>query len=143
MKKIKYIKLTKKEIEKRFDEYNKLYFKGQVEKPSKFETFTPRKRILGLTRPIFNKKTSKYSAALHISRRYNWTEENLRHVIVHEMIHLLIKDYLQPLKWWEKIFPFMIVQHDEHFKEVMEDLNETYDLNIKIRFPEMKKYIKF
>ena len=143
MKKIKYIKLTKKEIEKRFDEYNKLYFKGQVEKPSKFETFTPRKRILGLTRPIFNKKTSKYSAALHISRRYNWTEENLRPVIIHEMIHLLIKDYLQPLKWWEKIFPFMIVQHDEHFKEVMEDLNETYDLNIKIRFPEMKKYIKF
>ena len=96
-----------------------------------------------MTRPIFNKKTFKYSAALHISRRYNWTEENLCHVIVHEIIHLLIKDYLQPLKWWEKIFPFMLVQHDKRFKEIMNKLNETYHLNIKIRFPEMKNYFRF
>ncbi len=143
MKKNKYVKLTKKEIENRFEKYNLLYFEGKVEKPSKFETFTPSKKILGLTRPIFNKKTFKYSAALHISRRYNWTEENLCHVIVHEMIHLLIKDYLQPLKWWEKFFPFMLVQHDKRFKEIMNKLNETYHLNIKIRFPEMKNYFRF
>ena len=124
MKKNKYVKLTKKEIENRFEKYNLLYFEGKVEKSSKFKTF-------------------KYSAALHISRRYNWTEENLCHVIVHEMIHLLIKDYLQPLKWWEKFFPFMLVQHDKRFKEIMNKLNETYHLNIKIRFPEMKNYFRF
>ena len=55
MKKNKYVKLTKKEIENRFEKYNLLYFEGKVEKPSKFETFTPSKKILGLTRPIFNK----------------------------------------------------------------------------------------
>ena len=37
----------------------------------------------------------------------------------------------------------MLVQHDKRFKEIMNKLNETYHLNIKIRFPEMKNYFRF
>lgn len=139
----KYIKLTKKEIEKRFDEYNQTYFNNQINKPKKFELYTPSKRILGLTRPFFNKKQKKMSSILHISQCYHWTEENLQHVIIHEMIHLLIKDYLQPLRWWEKFFPFLLIQHDQKFIEIMQKLNKEYGLNIKVRFPEMKKYYRF
>lgn len=58
------------------------------------------------------------------------------------MIHLYIGDYLQPLRWWERLFPFTLVEHDDEFKEMMNYLNEEYNLGIKIRFPEMKIYFK-
>ena len=93
----KYIKLTKKVIEDMFDECNELYFNNEVEKPKKFETWTPDRRCLGLSRPIMNNRTGKINSALHISRLYNWTEQNLRYVVVHEMIHLYIGDYKEPL----------------------------------------------
>lgn len=62
--------------------------------------------------------------------------------MVHEMIHLSICDYLQPLRWWEKLFPFTIKGHDSEFIEMMNDLNQRYGLDIKIRFKEMRKYLK-
>ena len=80
---------------------------------------------------------------IKIADNHERTKKEYVSTLVHEMIHLLIKDYLQPLKWWEKIFPFMLVQHDKRFKEIMNKLNETYHLNIKIRFPEMKNYFRF
>lgn len=138
----KFIKLTKKVIEEYFDKCNELYFNNEVTKPKAFEVWTPNKKILGLTRPIYNKRFETYTAALHISKRYNWTEENFKKVIIHEMIHLLICDYLSPLSWWERIFPFLIVQHNNEFKEYMNYLNENYNLDIKIKFPEMKNYFK-
>lgn len=140
-KKSKYIKLTKQVIENMFDECNELYFDGKVEKPKKFETWTSEKKCLGLSRPMLNKRTGKVSSALHISRRYNWTTENLRQVVVHEMIHLLIGDYKEPLTFWQR-FPligkFFVIQHDQRFIDKMNELNATYGLIIKVRFPEMK-----
>ena len=141
-KKETFVAITKKEIEERFDRYNDLYFGGKVTKPKKFEVSTPIRNILGLTRPMYNKNTGQYSAALHISRLYNWTDENLRDVIVHEMIHLFIGDYLQPLLWWELIFPCLVKQHDGEFKDIMKQLNENFGLHVQLRFPEMKAYIK-
>ena len=40
--------------------------------------------------PHWSAKKKAYHSSLHISRRYKWTEENLRQVVVHEMIHLAI-----------------------------------------------------
>lgn len=142
MKKEKFVRLTKKLIEEIFNECNEKYFNNEVSKPKFFEVWTPWKRTLGMVRPIYNKKTETYSSALHISKLYNWTMENLRKVIVHEMIHLYISDYLQPLRWWENLFPFLCKEHNNEFKEIMTFLNENYNLDIKIKFPEMKKYFK-
>lgn len=138
----KFVRLTKKLIEEIFIECNELYFNNEVIKPKRFEIWTPWEKTLGMVRPLYNKKTNKYSSALHISKLYNWTRENLKKVIVHEMIHLYIGDYLQPLRWWERLFPFTLVEHDDEFKEMMNYLNEEYNLDIKIRFPEMKIYFK-
>ena len=138
----KFVRLTKKLIEDIFTECNELYFNNEVIKPKRFEIWTPWKKTLGMVRPVFNKKTQKYSSILHISKLYNWTRENLKKVIIHEMIHLYIRDYLQSLRWWERLFPFTIVEHDDEFKEIMNYLNEEYNLDIKIRFPEMKIYFK-
>lgn len=140
----KFVKLTKQKIEAVFDECNRLYFDNEVDKPKMFLTWTPVKKILGLSRPIVNKRTGKVSGALHISRLYNWTEENLRHVVVHEMIHLLIKDYQRPLKWWERIIPFIhYKQHDDEFIAIMNRINKTYNLDVKVRFKGMRAYAKF
>lgn len=78
----------------------------------------------------------------HISERYNWTEENLRKVVIHEMIHLYIKDYLKPLTFWQKKFPFLIKQHDKRFRNTMQELNQKYGLDITVKAPFMKKELK-
>ncbi|MDE7385509.1 MAG: SprT-like domain-containing protein [Muribaculaceae bacterium] len=133
-----FIRLTKKEIETRFHQYNALYFNGEIITPKYFEVWTPWKNTLGMVRPCFNKLTQTYSAALHISKRYNWTDENLKKVIIHEMIHLYLMDYLQPLQWWERLYSCFHKEHDSRFKDMMNYLNETYNLDIKIRFKEMR-----
>lgn len=143
--KSKYVKLTKKAVEDMFDECNVLYFNNEVEKPKKFETWTPSKRTLGLTRPLWESKKRRWVAALHISRRYNWTEENLRHVVVHEMIHMLIRDYAEPLTFWQRL-PFIgrwfLTEHDQRFIDKMNEINDKFGLNIKVRFPEMRAEFK-
>lgn len=141
----KYIKLTKLAVMTMFDECNDLYFNGIVNKPKKFELWTPNKRCLGLSRPMVNKRTGKVTSALHISRRYKWTKQNLRLVVVHEMIHLLIGDYKEPLTFWQRlpiIGHLFITQHDLRFTKKMEEINATYGLQVKTRFREMRSEFK-
>ena len=141
----KYIKLTKQVIEDMFDRCNNAYFNDEVEKPKRFETWTPKKRCLGLSRPIVDNRTGKITSALHISRRYNWTEDSLRLVVVHEMIHLLIGDYKEPLTFWQRlpiIGHLFITQHDQRFINKMNELNSTYELDIRVSFPEMREKLK-
>lgn len=134
----KYIRLTRPKIEQVFDECNALYFNNEVEKPRKFELWTNHKRCVGWVRAFRDrKKAYGYYAVLHISSRYRWTEENLRNTILHEMIHLYIKDYLQPLTFWQRFFPSR--QHGKDFVEKMNELNETYGLDIVVSAKHMRK----
>lgn len=138
----KHIRLTRKVVSDMFDECNALYFENKIERPVKFETWTPGKKILGMVRPYWIPKNKDYGAIFHISRRYQWTNENLRHVVVHEMIHLAIGDYKQPLSFIQRlplIGRFFIVQHNDEFITKMNEINEKYGLQISIRFPAMKK----
>lgn len=137
-----FVKLTKANIKEMFDLCNQRYFDGQVKPPKLIQLFTPRRTTLAMVRPLFNKSTQQYSASLHFSNLYNWTVENMEKVMVHEMIHLSICDYLQPLRWWERIFPFTIKEHDSDFINMMNDLNQHYGLDIKVRFKEMRQYLK-
>lgn len=125
-----------------FDECNRLYFNNAVEYPIKFEMYTPCKRTLGMVRPVRSAKQKKVNSIFHISRCYRWTEQTLRHVVVHEMIHLSIGDYKEPLTFVQRlplIGNLFIKQHDNRFIEMMNDLNKQYNLDIKVRFKEMRK----
>ena len=134
----KYIRLTRPKIEQIFDECNAKYFNNEVEKPRKFELWTNNKKCVGWVRAIRDRrKASGHYTILHISSRYRWTEENLRNTILHEMIHLYIKDYLQPLTLWQRIFPSK--QHGEDFRQKMNELNESYGLSIVERAKHMRK----
>lgn len=132
-----YIPLTRPKIKEIFDECNRLYFNNEVESPHKFELWTPTKKCVAWVRAAFDRKKQRYITALHISSRYRWTEENLRNTIIHEMIHLYIKDYLVPLTFWERIFPNK--QHNSEFRLKMAELNETFGLNIVVQAKHMRK----
>lgn len=146
----KYVRLTRSLIEKVFDECNEAYFDNQVEKPFKFELWIPWKRCVGWVRAAFSKNVVwvkgvnglKPKIYFHINNRYNWTIENLRKVVIHEMIHLYTKDYLRPLTFWELKFPFLRKEHGDDFKQAMNELNAKYDLDITVKAPFMKKELK-
>ena len=57
------------------------------------------------------------------------------------MIHMLIRDYAEPLTFWQRL-PFIggwfLNQHDDRFLAKMNELNDKFDLNIKVRFKEMR-----
>ena len=142
MKKSKYIKLTKIDIKEMVVECNRMYFNGEVELPIKYELWTPRKKIVGMVRPIWSNRYKQTKAILHISNRYRWTEENLRKVVLHEMIHLAIEDYKKPLTFLQRlplIGHLFITQHDKRFLALMNELNNRYVLGITIRAKQMRK----
>ena len=136
MKKEKYIRLTRPLIREVFRECNEKYFAGEIEEPAIVELWTCHKKCVGWVRALWNKKKKGYVAALHISSRYRWTLTNLRNVVVHEMIHLYIQDYLIPLTFWQRIFTSR--QHGKVFIEKMNELNATYGLDIQARAKFMK-----
>lgn len=142
MQSSKRIRLTCAVVSDMFDKCNELYFNNKVERPLKIETWTPHKKILGMVKPICTGKKKGVGAILHISRRYRWTEENLRHVVAHEMIHLEIEDYKESLTFLQRlplIGRLFIKQHNERFITRMKEINEQFGLNIKLKFPEMKE----
>lgn len=135
----KFVKVTKKELERRFNEYNDLYFEGQLPCPKRFELWTIQTKCVGWVRAVWDRRTRAFDTIFHINARlYRWTDENLRSVMVHEMIHMYIEDYMRPVRWWHWIFPPK--QHDSMFVKVMNDLNERYGLNIGVRAKQMRAY---
>lgn len=137
MKRNEYVRLTRPLIKKVFDQCNDSYFGGEIESPSIFELWTCHKKCVGWVRAVWNKKNKRYVSALHISSRYRWTPANLQKVIVHEMIHLYLRDYMIPLTFWERLFPAL--QHGKDFRNKMNELNEKFGLDIGIRAKFMKK----
>lgn len=141
-KKPKYIRLTRNVVSEMFDECNRLYFNNTVERPIKIETWTPHKKTVGMVRPIWSSKRHKVCSVLSLSSRYRWTADNLRKVIVHEMIHLSIEDYKKPLTFIQRlplIGRFFIKGHDERFITLMNELNEKHALGITVRMKQMRK----
>lgn len=142
MKKSKYLKLNKTSIKEMVEECNRLYFNNEVELPVKYELWTPRKKIVGMVHPIWSNRYKQTKAILHISNRYRWTENNLRKVVLHEMIHLAIGDYKEPLTFLQRvplIGHLFITQHDERFVALMNELNNKYNLGITTRAKQMRK----
>lgn len=138
----KYIRLTRNVVSEMFDECNRLYFNNAVERPLKIETWTPHKKTVGMVRPIWSAKRHKVCSVLSMSSRYRWTADNLRKVVVHEMIHLAIEDYKMPLTFLQRlplIGRFFIKGHDERFITLMNELNEKYSLDITVRMKQMRK----
>ena len=80
-------RITKEDIRIRYKEYNRLYFCNQlkhckfsVQKQSPLGTYTSKKE-----------KDGTITGHIWIAYDVDWTEETLREVIIHEMIHHYVK----------------------------------------------------
>lgn len=135
----KYVKLTKEKLKSLFAEYNEKYFNNELITPKYFELWTCSKYCAGWIRGIWNVRDKRYYTSFHISNEFNWLENELRDVIVHEMIHLSIRDYLERVPWWKKPFH---KSHDKRFVRKMKELNEKFGLNIMIMSKHLQQYMK-
>lgn len=117
------MKITKKLIKQKFDEYNELYFNSEL--PKCEIRISSAYRYYGLFQCKFDEKYKRVTCkSISISDLYDYTEENLKNILVHEMIHY----YLIQNK---KLFKDSI-KHGPEFQKMMKDFNEKYNLNIRI-----------
>ena len=82
------VELTKADLKARFDKYNKMYFDGKLGK-CKFHWMSPNQGDYGEYNVQYNK--SGLVSNIGVARNAIWTEENLRELLVHEMIHMYIR----------------------------------------------------
>ena len=101
-----------------FTEYNNKYFGGILPYPE----FKLRKSYLtfGYFSCNYNTDYSMYNCVLEISKRYNYTEEQLRDIMVHEMIHYYLAYTGKDVK----------MKHGKEFEKMANSLNKKYGLNI-------------
>jgi hypothetical protein len=101
-----------------FTRYNNDYFGGILPYPE----FKVRKSYftLGYVSCNYNLDYSMYNCVLEISSRYDYTEEQFRDIMVHEMIHYYLAYTGVDLK----------MNHGKEFKKMANELNTKYGLNI-------------
>ena len=115
------MRITKKDIRIRFDEYNTLYF-GGVLPPCVYHLMTLKNTPLG--RYCCDTKNGKKVYTIWISKRIDWTEEDLRDTIVHEMIHHYIRVVEHSRGG--------ILGHNWRFMRQCKRFREEYGLNITV-----------
>ena len=77
------MKITKEDLKARFDEYNRLYF-GSALPRCEFSVT----KLSCLGRYMFSSgKNGKRKYRIGLTCDVNWTEDSLRDVLIHEMIH--------------------------------------------------------
>jgi len=116
-------RITKEDIRIRYKEYNRLYFGNQL----KHCHFSVQKMwCLGL---YTNKKVDSngiIEGHIWITNDVDWTEDDLREVIIHEMIHHYVKTVDRK---WSGLFG-----HGRLFRRQCKRLKQDYGLNILIHY---------
>ena len=114
--------LTKADIKMRYDKYNKMYFDGKLGK-CKFLWLSPNEGVYGhyVAQPTKKGLESK----IGVARNTYWTEENLRKLLVHEMIHMYIRTV-------EGKIIDGLLGHGRRFRAHCKRLKKDYGLNIRI-----------
>ncbi len=116
------MEVTEKVLEKKFDECNKIYFNNGLPYPF-FSIFCKKKPFAKFT--YLKKKKNGENVLVYkkisVSNYYDFTEEQLRDIIVHEMIHYFIAyNDIKDNK-----------EHGKIFLSIAERLNSEFGLNIE------------
>lgn len=113
------MEITAKIIEQKFREYNKMYFDNDLPTP-RFGLLKSYKTCGYFScSKIIGKRRLK-GQLLEISEYYDWDEEELKSVIVHEMIH-----YYLAYKHIDNE-----LSHGDAFKKMANEMNEKYNMKI-------------
>ena len=116
------MKITTEHLTELFREYNKLYFGWELPLPA-FGLLTSYRTCgyFSCNKIVGRRRLQK--ARIDISCRFDWTESDLRDVMVHEMIH-----YYLAYKHIDNE-----ITHGEAFRQMSTDLNTRFGLNIAER----------
>lgn len=115
------MELTIQYLTEKFREYNKLYFDTHLPTPNFKLMKSYRTAGLFSCDKIIGKRRLKHQC-IEISCYYDWTEEKLRDILVHEMVH-----YYLAYKHIDNE-----LSHGEEFIKMCEDMNKKYGLNLSV-----------
>ena len=118
-----HITLTKDELKRRFDIYNKQYFWGKLDK-CRFYIIGVNNSDYGSYTPQRDSKGNLYSI-IRIGRCVRWTDETLRLILVHEMIHMYVRTI-------EGVRIDGVLGHGRHFRKHCRRLLKDYGLKIEV-----------
>ena len=115
--------LSKKEIKEKFDHYNKLFFEGKLGKCDFFWLISKR----GFYGKYIGKqaKNGQIYSKIGITRSVQWTEDTLKELLVHEMIHMYISTV-------EGKSHDGVLGHGKRFKAHCKRLKDNFGLVIRI-----------
>jgi hypothetical protein len=115
------MKVTIQELKAHFMNFNRMYFDNSLEMPEFWIMHSH--RLLGLFE-CFMTPYGGENPRIGVSDGYAFTFEELRDVLVHEMIHYYLTYTGEDKK----------VRHGKKFKRMAEELNEEYGLNIQVKY---------
>jgi len=84
------MKITKEDLEVRFDEYNQLYFEGKLKRAKMDFLSKSFKTIVGIFEFEVDNNRRIKNPSIKISKRIDWDEEKLRRTLLHEMAHFSV-----------------------------------------------------
>ena len=127
------MKIDKFNLTAYFIRYNNEYFNGILPVPQfkvRHSYFT-----LGYFSCRYDNDYEMYDTLLEISDRYDYTDEQLRDIIVHEMIHYYLAYTKEDVR----------MKHGRSFMDIAKILNSEYNMNIspKINVSKYRKKFSF
>lgn len=125
--------VTKEEIKKRFDEYNKLYFGGVLGK-CRFHVLPSTNTLLGRYYESCSGKGKETIDHICIGTCIYWTEEDLKDIVLHEMIHMYVRTIEHRRGG--------LFGHGWRFRRQIRRLRKDYGLNVHILLPDYYKKLK-
>lgn len=116
------MEITVEILEKKFEEYNELYFRGRLWWPDEFRLHKSFRCFGWFMCNKHSPGSRLRNVIISISRYYDWTEEHLRNVLVHEMLHYKIESSRRIDK----------NPHGPRFLKLAAEMNKKYSLNIEV-----------
>lgn len=117
------MEITKELLTEKFAEYNKLYFKNRLYTPE-FKIVQKFSRFGSFSCEKISKRGRPQKPRIEISDFYIIDENTLRNILVHEMLHFYLA--LRHID--------VDITHGDEFVKHMNELNETYDLNVVVEY---------
>lgn len=84
------MEITKEDLQRRFDEYNQLYFDGKLKRAKMGFLGKSFKTLVGIFEFEIDKNRRVKNPSIKISKRIVGNEEILKSVLLHEMVHLSV-----------------------------------------------------
>ena len=84
------MEITKEDLKRMFDEYNQLYFDGELKSAKMGFLSKSYKTIVGIFEFEIDNNLHVKNPSIKVSKRIDWDEEKLRRTLLHEMAHFSV-----------------------------------------------------